>query len=66
MLGYDYVIKHKKGKENMVVNTLSQKYEDKVYILQRYTRNGWLIPRHSNPLMVTGESKSPYRINLEN
>jgi len=51
LFGYDYEITYKKGKDNVVVDTLSRKYEDEgslsLYHIgsKLFARNGYKIPK---------------------
>jgi len=55
IFGYDYEISYKKGKDNVVANALSQKYEDEGSLFispslyqigsKTFARNGYTIPK---------------------
>jgi hypothetical protein len=46
MLGYDYEIIYKKGKENVVVDLLSRQFEDGSLFALSLPRPGWLEDAH--------------------
>jgi hypothetical protein len=55
LFGYDYEIIYKKGKDNVVTDALSKKYEDEgsifslsfivPYWSKKFVRNGYKIPK---------------------
>jgi hypothetical protein len=68
LFGYDYEIIYKKGKDNVVVDALSQKYEDKgslfslSFILPDWlqaVRQEWLQDPTSSHLIQLLQNKAP-------
>lgn len=61
MLGYDYEINYKKGKENVMVDALSRKYEEEgsLFALSLPVTN-WIAERALSIIMVVVDKLSKY------
>lgn len=61
MLGYDYEINYKKGKENVMVDALSRKYEEEgsLFALSLPVTN-WIAERDLSIIMVVVDKLSKY------